>query len=520
MADATQGAGTYRPRIATATGWTILLMVLLRIAIGWHFLYEGIWKLKSGTFSATPYLLASSGPLRGVFLKMVDDPFGLERVQKQPLYDRIDERYEAIVEHFKLNQEQKTELAVFRERKKHGIQDKDYFAAVLADPTFQKELEDHRRVVVASRPADRTQILGRFLVEFQELDEAIKKLCTPEQLAKAGNPLSLIPIMPATTVANADNLEWLTQEYLNRVIDERYEKLKQHYQLTAKQDLKGKMYRDQKKTGPADKINVDDILADPDLEKQRADYAALLKQIEEEEHSTDPKFKSERLAFDYKKLDKLRGALLARAEAPVMDMDPARIAISCPDAKNILTCPDVDFRLTTEQLTAGPLPSPDARRLVARQLTDWGHRAGIDLKFSPRTRTFWLDLSMMFGLCAIGACLILGLFTRLAACGAVVMLAMFYLSMPPWLGVPEPPVSEGHYLWVNKNLIELIACLMLASSHVGRWFGLDAFFGAISTGRKRRQALRHEAMVAVQATPLDRLYAPEMRPPVRDTQRV
>ena len=61
---------------------------------------------------------------------------------------------------------------------------------------------------------------------------------------------------------------------------------------------------------------------------------------------------------------------------------------------------------------------------------------------------------------------------------------MIYLSMPPWPGLPDNPKAEGHYFIVSKNLIELIACLVIATTPSGHWIGLDAlFFGA----RRRRR---------------------------------
>jgi len=65
---------------------------------------------------------------------------------------------------------------------------------------------------------------------------------------------------------------------------------------------------------------------------------------------------------------------------------------------------------------------------------------------------------------------------------------MIYLSMPPWPGLPPNPKTEGHYLIVSKNLIELIACMVIATTPSGHWIGLDAlFFGA---KRRRRLAAR------------------------------
>ncbi len=79
-----------------------------------------------------------------------------------------------------------------------------------------------------------------------------------------------------------------------------------------------------------------------------------------------------------------------------------------------------------------------------------------------------------YGLCAIGVCLILGFLTPLAAICAAAFLALIYLSIPPWPGLPPNPRTEGHYWIVSKNLIELIACLLIAVTASGHWFGLDA----------------------------------------------
>ena len=41
---------------------------LMRMAIGWHFLYEGLWKLmQSDGWSCQSYLASSQGPLAPVF---------------------------------------------------------------------------------------------------------------------------------------------------------------------------------------------------------------------------------------------------------------------------------------------------------------------------------------------------------------------------------------------------------------------------------------------------------------------
>ena len=56
----------------------------------------------------------------------------------------------------------------------------------------------------------------------------------------------------------------------------------------------------------------------------------------------------------------------------------------------------------------------------------------------------------------------------------------------PWL--PLNPRAEGDYLFINKNLIELIALLTLATTQSGKWFGLDGFVQFLNPFRWRRRA--------------------------------
>ena len=51
------------------------LFTLLRIAIGWHFLYEGIAKIFTPNWSSASYLLVSSGPFEGIFKSMAENQF-------------------------------------------------------------------------------------------------------------------------------------------------------------------------------------------------------------------------------------------------------------------------------------------------------------------------------------------------------------------------------------------------------------------------------------------------------------
>jgi uncharacterized membrane protein YphA (DoxX/SURF4 family) len=95
-----------------------------------------------------------------------------------------------------------------------------------------------------------------------------------------------------------------------------------------------------------------------------------------------------------------------------------------------------------------------------------------------------IDWATRWLLVAVGVCLLLGLFTRLACLAGASFLLMIYAAMPPLPGMPEVLRSEGHYLFVNKNLIEMLALLVLATTASGRWLGLDGLLLAMLRRRK------------------------------------
>jgi thiosulfate dehydrogenase (quinone) large subunit len=83
-----------------------------------------------------------------------------------------------------------------------------------------------------------------------------------------------------------------------------------------------------------------------------------------------------------------------------------------------------------------------------------------------------IDQLMPIALVLVGLSLILGLFTRAGAWGALGLLTVFYLSSIPTSGVHQPG-AEGAYLLVNKNLVEAAAVLVLLGFDTGRIAGLD-----------------------------------------------
>ena len=48
-------------------------LMMLRLFIGWHFMYEGLVKIMNPKWTSLPYLLDSKGPAASFFIKLTQD---------------------------------------------------------------------------------------------------------------------------------------------------------------------------------------------------------------------------------------------------------------------------------------------------------------------------------------------------------------------------------------------------------------------------------------------------------------
>ena len=86
------------------------------------------------------------------------------------------------------------------------------------------------------------------------------------------------------------------------------------------------------------------------------------------------------------------------------------------------------------------------------------------------------DFLNEWGLVAVGLGLMLGLLSRWACVGGMLLLALYYIANPPFIGLGNAAMTEGNYLIVNKNLIELFALWVLFLFNDSSVFGLDRLF--------------------------------------------
>jgi uncharacterized membrane protein YphA (DoxX/SURF4 family) len=260
---------------------------------------------------------------------------------------------------------------------------------------------------------------------------------------------SVGPLAPQfrSMLPDADGKDLLDEAKLKSSWSETIDQIANHYKFTDDQKAKAKGLLEQGKTWADVWFNA------YDNREARLKYLTELKNVEDTERNPEALSYERERAWDTRRtLEGDRRKLTAPLVAKGQELADAVVALKTPE----------------QQASAGTYSAPLSSLDVANWLTT-------------------------YGLIAIGACLIVGFLTPLAAICAAAFLTLLYISIPPWPGLPPNPKTEGHYWIVSKNLVELIACLLIAVTASGHWFGLDALcFGA----RRRRRWARHESRVA------------------------
>jgi uncharacterized membrane protein YphA (DoxX/SURF4 family) len=103
---------------------------------------------------------------------------------------------------------------------------------------------------------------------------------------------------------------------------------------------------------------------------------------------------------------------------------------------------------------------------------------------SDSTKLHKIDKAMPWFLMAVGGCLVVGLFTRLAASAGALFLLSIVCSQPPWIS----GTIDTYY-----QVVEMFALLALVTTNVGRWAGLDYFLHLLVKPLMRRKAIKETA---------------------------
>jgi uncharacterized membrane protein YphA (DoxX/SURF4 family) len=97
-----------------------------------------------------------------------------------------------------------------------------------------------------------------------------------------------------------------------------------------------------------------------------------------------------------------------------------------------------------------------------------------------------VDLLNIWGLILIGLSLFFGILVRYSCVFGILLLGLYYVANPPFLGMEFGVPAEGSYLIVNKNLIELIALCVFLFIPARSLPGLDRLFGLVSSQNKQK----------------------------------
>ena len=84
-----------------------------------------------------------------------------------------------------------------------------------------------------------------------------------------------------------------------------------------------------------------------------------------------------------------------------------------------------------------------------------------------------VDFLNTWGLILIGLGLVAGFLTRTATASGAVLLLLYYIANPPFVGTPTLLPAEGSYVIVNKTLIEFVGLVILLVLPTGHLIGLD-----------------------------------------------
>lgn len=415
-----------------------ILIVVLRLSIGWQFVYEGLWKLDTvdtpTPWSAGGYLDNAHGPLRDVFRGMTGDPNQLNWLDYDKMAAKWDRWAEDFTSHYGLSKPQKTAL-------KHLLEgDKTKRIKIAALPPEVKTTKDREGATAFPNTTLKYDPKTKVLY-FDAWDPP-----TPTDCDRITAPFPKEPENPDDPDPRTpEQLAFLKSlEQVKKAAAKLSYKQKLAAAVKGAPDVTGVVYDDTPAEG-GDKIqmrprqdNDDAILKVGDKQLYQdmiAEYNAKLPDADEE--------------FEFEYLEQLWGKIMAKRSALVGPVKALEVELK-NDARKLLTY---------KQIAMGPVPPEHTPHHMVDELTIWS-------------------------LLILGILLLTGFATRFAAIAGAGMLMSFYMVWPPWPGVPEMSGPE-HALFINKNAIEAAALLAIAALPTGIWFGLDAWVRKLFRRKKK-----------------------------------
>lgn len=303
----------------------VVFIVLLRVAIGWQFVYEGLWKLNTFSsakpWTAAGYLRNAHGPLRNLYRGMTGDPDDLRWLDDDQVAASWDAYRDAfIAEHPDLTEAQKLRLSDL-------LDGPAQFAVPLAKlPAGVKFTRSLEKVISYDADAKRLVVDGKQHLLPKEKAEL-------EHIAKS--------------VKNANPAE--TQRFL-KALDQVY---KQSAKLGFKERLAVLLKIDPERVG----LVYRDEKTKEVVERRKGkiiEYEEMLARYDDELPRVRQAFELQHLEVQWGEIQKLRADLVSPVRA--LDTDFKQ------EARKLLSI---------EQLARGPVPEPWTPQQRVDHFTVW-----------------------------------------------------------------------------------------------------------------------------------------------------
>jgi uncharacterized membrane protein YphA (DoxX/SURF4 family) len=244
----------------------VVLLVVLRVGIGWQLLYEGLWKIDTlssqSPWSSDGYLKSAQGPMRNLFRAMTGDPDDKSWIDAETVAQRWDQWKNRFASHYGLNESQSARLttlldgapafAAALDSLPEGV---DFKALRLEniisfDPKAKQLRVDGRQHLKASEKAElEDQIAGKEGDTYDKYRQAL------EDVFARSSRLSYKERMLAHLEGNPDNAGWtneknrITQIQLYNEMVSRYEQKLAGVELPFQRDHLTRIWSDTRAKG-------------------------------------------------------------------------------------------------------------------------------------------------------------------------------------------------------------------------------------------------------------------------------
>jgi uncharacterized membrane protein YphA (DoxX/SURF4 family) len=491
----------------------VFFLLTLRLAIGWHFLFEGLYKVQtyytgptetSKPFTSEPYFKVAPGPLGAKMRKEFSDPeaeiatkvkasegispanFAKLKAEEQAakcpeaVAKQLNEMEAKAQEALKAEAEKELKGADDTEAK--GIKDADDTAqrALKGEWTRDEILQIHqtadevRKKARAEADRRRADILERQTCYEKLGPDLLKAVKTqPDSEMVAGALEAALKGLKAQADTDLKAISAAEKKALDDAALTEQKFLKAEWTDDDKAKIRTKAEADRKKAKEkADKDRqeakkkadtVNDLVPQRILAAKAA-YARWVYGVDR--HDCKVKGITGDAALTApQRLDHLEWVKRKAKEAEERETNGLGNGTGT-DAKRV-----AEFRV--DAITAESDLARDANSFIAELKKDLNGGKAAD-EAPAESRGQLLDRVTMWFLVSVGAFLMAGLFTRLSCLLAAGFLVMTYLAHPPFPWYPLPPNTEGNPVFINKNVIEALALFVLMCYPTGRWLGLDA----------------------------------------------